>query len=101
MPEDGCAHIAAVKTVRHARKPECEECVKVGSPWMHLRTCQTCNATLCCDSSPNRHATKHAHTSGHPVIASAEPGERWLFCYPDDAFAEYLTRPCLRPSSMS
>jgi hypothetical protein len=89
MPADGCAHIAAVKTVKHAQSPACDECVKLGSRWMHLRTCQTCSATLCCDSSPNRHATKHAHTSGHPVIASAEPGERWLFCYPDDAFAEY------------
>jgi hypothetical protein len=89
MPADGCAHIAAVKTVKHARSPECAECVKVGSRWMHLRTCQTCNATLCCDSSPNRHATRHAHASGHPVVASAEPGERWLFCYPDEAFVEY------------
>ena len=57
--------------------------------WVHLRTCQTCGATLCCDSSPNRHATRHAQASGHPVIASAEPGERWLYCYPHDAFAEY------------
>jgi ubiquitin-hydrolase Zn-finger-containing protein len=56
---------------------------------MHLRTCQTCGATLCCDNSLNHHATKHAHASGHPVIASAEPNERWLYCYPDEAFAEY------------
>jgi Zn-finger in ubiquitin-hydrolases and other protein len=56
---------------------------------MHLRTCQECGITLCCDSSPNRHASKHAHASGHPVIASAEPNERWLYCYPDDAFSEY------------
>jgi len=45
--------------------------------------------TLCCDNSPNRHATKHAKSTTHPVIASAEPGERWLYCYPDDGFAEY------------
>ena len=51
--------------------------------------CQECGTTLCCDDSPNRHATKHARATGHPVIASAEPGERWLYCYPDDAFAEY------------
>jgi len=50
---------------------------------------QTCGATLCCDSSPNRHAREHAQASGHPVIASAEPRERWLYCYPDEAFAEY------------
>jgi Zn-finger in ubiquitin-hydrolases and other protein len=84
-----CAHIGAIKTVRHARKRECEECVKTGSSWVHLRTCQTCGATLCCDSSPNRHASKHARASTHPVVASAEPGEQWLYCFPDDAFAEY------------
>ncbi|PYR68107.1 MAG: hypothetical protein DMF88_10530 [Acidobacteria bacterium] len=59
------------------------------SSWVHLRTCQTCGVTLCCDSSPNRHTTRHAQISGHPVVASAETGERWLYCYPDDAFAEY------------
>jgi len=84
-----CAHINAVKGIKHAARYECEECVKVGDDWVHLRTCQTCGATLCCDSSPNRHASRHARASGHPVIASAEPEERWLYCYPDDAFAEY------------
>jgi ubiquitin-hydrolase Zn-finger-containing protein len=54
-----------------------------------LRTCQTCGVTLCCDSSPNRHASGHARATTHPVIASAEPRERWLYCYPDQAFAEY------------
>jgi hypothetical protein len=56
---------------------------------VHLRTCQECGATLCCDSSPNKHASKHARLSKHPVVASAEPGEQWLYCYPDDAYAEY------------
>ena len=84
-----CEDIAAVKTVIPARAPQCDECVKSGSRWVHLRTCQTCGATLCCDSSPNKHATKHARSVGHPVIASAEPGERWLYCYRDDEFAEY------------
>lgn len=86
---DGCAHIAEVTDVRHPARHECEECVKTHSRWVHLRTCQACGVTLCCDSSPNKHATKHAKASGHPVIASAERGERWLYCYPDDAFAEY------------
>jgi hypothetical protein len=84
-----CSHIKALETVKPAQRHECEECVKRGGTWVHLRTCQTCGATLCCDSSPNRHATRHAQQSGHPVIASAEPGERWLYCYPDNAFAEY------------
>ena len=89
MTEPACPHITAVAKVLQARKRECDECVKVGARWVHLRTCQTCGTTLCCDSSPNRHASKHAETSRHPVIASAEPGEQWLYCYPDDAFAEY------------
>jgi len=84
-----CAHIELVETVRLPTQHVCEECMKIGARWVHLRTCQTCGATLCCDSSPNRHASKHARAVEHPVIASAEPGERWLYCYPDEAFAEY------------
>ena len=84
-----CTHLGTIKSVRRAKRRECDECVKSGSQWVHLRTCQECGATLCCDSSPNRHASKHAQASGHPVIASAEPEERWLYCYPDDSFAEY------------
>jgi hypothetical protein len=84
-----CAHIDAIETVLHPKTRVCEECVKIKATWLHLRTCQSCGVTLCCDSSPNRHASKHAHASHHPVIASAEPGERWLYCFPDDAFAEY------------
>jgi hypothetical protein len=84
-----CTHITGVREVKHPRAQACEECVKIHAQWVHLRTCQSCGVTLCCDSSPNTHATKHARAAGHPVIASAEPGERWLYCYPDDAFAEY------------
>ena len=88
-PQSSCPHLQAIKNVKHEKRHECEECVKSGASWVHLRTCQTCGVTLCCDSSPNRHGTKHAHATGHPVIASSEPGERWLYCYPDDAFTEY------------
>ena len=88
-PPAACGHIAAVDSIREARERECEECVKTGARWVHLRTCQECGTTRCCDSSPNKHASRHARESAHPVIASAEPGERWLYCYPDDAFAEY------------
>jgi Zn-finger in ubiquitin-hydrolases and other protein len=87
--KSSCSHLSALGAVKHAKRHECEECVKTGDRWVHLRTCQTCGATLCCDSSPNRHASGHAHATGHPVIASAEPGERWLYCYPDDAYTEY------------
>jgi hypothetical protein len=84
-----CPHLAAVSEIRQPERRVCEECVQVGSRWVHLRTCQACGVTLCCDSSPNRHASRHAKASGHPVIASAEVGERWLYCYPDEQTAEY------------
>ncbi len=84
-----CVHLTTVKTVRHAKRRECVECVKIHSGWVHLRTCQECGVTLCCDSSPKQHASHHAKASGHPVVTSDEPGERWLYCYPDDEFAEY------------
>jgi hypothetical protein len=89
MADGACAHIDDVTTVKHPRKHLCDECVKIGATWVHLRTCQSCGATLCCDSSPNKHATKHARSMNHPVVASAEPGERWLYCYPDDVLSEY------------
>ena len=89
MPDDGCPHIRAITDVKQPARRVCEECVKTNASWMHLRTCQQCGVTLCCDNSPNRHASKHARATHHPVIASAEPGERWLYCFPDDAFAEY------------
>ena len=89
MSDSTCAHLEAIHDVRRAKKRECEDCVKIGGTWVHLRTCQEDGGTRCCDNSPNKHATKHARSSGHPVIASAEPGERWLYCYPDDAFLEY------------
>lgn len=89
MAEEVCAHIDAISEIKIASSLECDECVKIGSGWVHLRICQTCGVTRCCDSSPNRHATKHATASGHPVIASAQPDERWLYCYPDDDFVEY------------
>ena len=89
MTPPACPHIASIETVTQAKKRECDTCVKTGARWVHLRTCQECGITLCCDNSPNRHASKHARSTKHPVIASAEPGERWVYCYPDDAYAEY------------
>ena len=89
MTPSPCAHIQSVSDVKGPRQLVCEECIKIHAQWVHLRTCQSCGVTLCCDSSPNRHASKHARHSRHPVIASAQPGERWLYCYPDDMMAEY------------
>ena len=87
--DDVCGHLRAITSVKHPQRPECAECVLSGDRWVHLRTCQECGVTLCCDSSPNRHASKHARASGHSVIASAQPGERWLYCYPDEQMVAY------------
>jgi hypothetical protein len=62
--------------------------MRIGSEWVHLRLCESCGHVGCCDSSPNKHATKHFHKVHHPVIASFEPGERWKFCYLDQAMWE-------------
>ena len=89
MSDRGCPHLDSIETVKQPEVRECAECMKIGSSWVHLRTCQTCGVTLCCDSSPNRHMTKHAHATNHPVVASAQPNERWLWCYADEVFAPY------------
>ncbi|MEA3246501.1 MAG: UBP-type zinc finger domain-containing protein [Gemmatimonadota bacterium] len=89
MASSACAHIAGLTSVRAPERHECAECVAMGATWVHLRTCQECGATLCCDSSRNRHASAHARAAGHPLVASAEPGERWLYCFADDAYEEY------------
>lgn len=86
---DLCGHISNLKSIRQPQRLVCEECIKTGDEWVHLRTCQTCGVTLCCDSSPNQHATKHYQSAAHPVVISAEPGEKWIYCYQDDIFAEY------------
>ena len=62
----------------------CEECLKIGSPWVHLRMCLTCGTVRCCDSSPNRHASRHAAEDGHLIARSAQPGEDWSWCYVDE-----------------
>jgi hypothetical protein len=87
--EGACTHIRAVAKITHPRRRECEDCLKHGGEWVHLRTCQSCGGTRCCDSSPGQHASRHAQAAAHPVIVSAEPGEAWIYCYPDDAIAEY------------
>lgn len=86
--ENNCEHFDP-KHIKHAKDYVCEECIKTGDDWVHLRTCQTCGVTLCCDNSKNTHATKHFHKDKHPVIVSAEPGERWAWCYVDEIFMEY------------
>lgn len=62
----------------------CEDCLKTGGKWLHLRICLVCGHVGCCDSSPNRHATRHFEETGHPLIRSLEPGEEWSWCYVDE-----------------
>jgi uncharacterized UBP type Zn finger protein len=86
--ELSCSHLAHVTPVE-ARTPDgCEECLRAGDRWVHLRLCMACGHVGCCDSSPNRHATRHNHSTGHPVIASYERGEAWMYCYPDDVMVQ-------------
>jgi len=79
-----CAHLDRIRIEPPASVAGCEDCLKIGATWVHLRLCMTCGHVGCCDSSPNRHATKHADATTHPIIRSAEPGEDWLYCYADD-----------------
>lgn len=84
-----CQHLEVITELKFPEKLECSECVKTGDKWVHLRTCQTCGKTLCCDSSINQHMTKHAKQKNHPVAISAEHGEHWLWCYKDEQLAQY------------
>ena len=94
--EDDLACLHLVPTQPHlARSRGCEECLRIGSSWVHLRLCVGCGHVGCCDSSPNRHATKHFHATGHPVISSWEPAERWVWCYVDEVALE--VPPWLEP----
>ena len=86
-----CPHVTVLKPVP-ARTQGCEECLKIGSSWVHLRLCLTCGHVGCCDSSPNHHATKHFARTTHPVMASFEPGERWAWCYVDQMDLEVPAR---------
>jgi uncharacterized UBP type Zn finger protein len=82
-----CEHVTS-ETPRHVHRPAagCKECLEIGGRWLHLRICLSCGHVGCCDNSPNRHATAHYRATEHPVITSAEAGETWAYCYPDDAF---------------
>ncbi|RYF76241.1 MAG: hypothetical protein EOO39_05795 [Cytophagaceae bacterium] len=84
-----CEELAALTELLSAQEYVCEECVKTGDTWVHLRTCQTCGKTHCCDSSPNKHATKHFLATQHPVVSSAEPGEQWVWCFVHEQMAGY------------
>jgi Zn-finger in ubiquitin-hydrolases and other protein len=78
-----CGHAAGHATEVESAT-ECEDCVREGTQWVHLRRCLDCGHVGCCDNSPRRHSTAHWRSTEHPVVASAEPDERWGWCYPDE-----------------
>ena len=79
-----CTHLDRITAVTPSSTEGCSECLASGDRWMHLRLCLTCGQVGCCDSSPNRHASKHAAEHGHPIVLSFEPGEDWSWCYVDE-----------------
>jgi len=89
MSDKICIHLKEAKTDVKPTTPEgCEECLKTGDEWVHLRLCLTCGHVGCCDNSKNKHSTKHFHTTNHPVIKSFEKGENWKWCFIDELMEE-------------
>lgn len=88
-----CVHRDQVKQVTPRTPDGCEECLKIGSGWVHLRLCLTCGHVGCCDDSQNKHATRHFRRTRHPIIRSFEPGEDWGWCYVDEIAFEHAPRP--------
>jgi uncharacterized UBP type Zn finger protein len=78
-----CTHLEQIKDVEPSANG-CEECLQTGDTWVHLRECLICGHVGCCDSSENKHATKHFLAVGHPIVRSFEPGENWRWCYVDE-----------------
>ncbi len=79
-----CNHTDKTKPVTPSGNG-CQECLELSDTWVHLRVCLSCGHVGCCDSSKNKHATKHFHETQHPIIRSFEPGEAWAYCYEDEA----------------
>ena len=85
-----CEHLGQIRAVEPNTPEGCEECLRTGGSWVHLRLCLTCGHVGCCDNSPGKHATQHFHKTRHPIIRSFEPGERWGWCYVDQVEFERL-----------
>ncbi|MGZ3499032.1 MAG: UBP-type zinc finger domain-containing protein [Vulcanimicrobiaceae bacterium] len=83
-----CRHLDHIHNVTPRTPEGCEECLQMGDEWVHLRECLECGHIGCCDSSKNKHATKHFHTMHHPIIKSFQPGETWKWCYVDEVIWE-------------
>ena len=88
--ESSCTHLDQIQDVQPSAEgcEGCEDCLRMGDTWVHLRECLSCGHVGCCDSSENKHATKHFHGSGHPLVKSFQPGENWVWCYVDEVVME-------------
>ena len=94
-----CSHLDQIRvTALPASIDGCEECLKIGSTWVHLRMCMTCAKIGCCDSSRNRHASRHALEASHPIVRSAQPGENWSWCFLDEVGFVVATSGATSPS---
>ena len=85
-----CTHLDEIRPVEPRTPQGCEECLKTGSEWVHLRLCMECGHVGCCDASPGKHATKHFRHTTHPIMKSFEPGENWGWCYVDKVELEFV-----------
>jgi uncharacterized UBP type Zn finger protein len=85
--QETCSHLDQIRNPS-PKTDGCEECLKMGDSWVHLRLCATCGHVGCCDSSKNKHATKHFRKTKHPIMRSLEPGENWGWCYVDEVMIE-------------
>ena len=83
-----CKHLSEVNDVTPSAQG-CEDCLKTGDSWVHLRMCLTCGHVGCCDSSKNKHAAKHFHATSHPIMKSIQPGEQWGWCYVDEIYLQF------------
>lgn len=92
MANTQCRHTDQIEQVTPGTQG-CEECLKIGDSWVHLRLCLTCGHVGCCNDSKNKHAQKHFGSAHHPIIQSFEPGEDWLWCYVDEIYVEAEVSP--------
>jgi hypothetical protein len=91
-----CTHLSEIRAVTPSADG-CEECLKSGGRWVHLRICRSCGHVGCCDDSPNKHASKHFQATSHPIIEDYYPGAGWAWCYVDEVFVDLGGRVTAHP----
>ena len=94
-----CTHLDQIREVTQRTPEGCEECLAIGDTWIHLRLCMICGHVGCCDDSKNKHAARHFHGTGHPIMKSFEPREEWGWCYVDELTLDGSRWPINGPRS--